>query len=105
MAVLGDRESILIFKAFGVDVFAIEEKDTFGNQKLINRLAKEGYAIILITEQAALHLQDALEHYKKQVTPSILLIPSGEGSLGLAEKRMKQHVERAVGVDIVQSET
>jgi V/A-type H+-transporting ATPase subunit F len=104
MAVVGDRESVLIFKAFGAEVFGVDVTEALENQKLINRLAKESYAVILITEQAAQYLLEALEHYRKEVLPAILIIPSGDDALGIAEKLMKQNVERAVGVDILQPE-
>lgn len=101
MAVIGDRESILIFKAFGADIFAAEEKETLQNKKLMNRLASEGYAVILITEQVAKHLSDVLEHFSREKLPAILLIPSSEGQLGLAEEIIKKNVERAVGMNIL----
>lgn len=101
MAAVGDRESILIFKAFGVDVFAVEEKETLQNKKLVNRLANEGYAVILMTEQVAEHLSDVLEHFSREKLPAILLIPSSGGQLGLAEEIMRKNVERAVGMNIL----
>ena len=102
MAVIGDKESVLIFKAFGADVFDVEETEAVANRKLVNRLARSGYMLILITEQVAIHIEEDLEYYQENVVPAILIIPSGEGSIGMAERLMKQNVERAVGVDIVQ---
>ncbi|WP_394526158.1 V-type ATP synthase subunit F [Lacrimispora sp. JR3] len=100
MAVIGDRESILIFKAFGADIFAADEADVMQNRRLVNQLAKDGYAIILITEQVASHLSEVLEHFGREPLPAISVIPSMEGSHGLAELRMKKNVERAVGMNI-----
>jgi V/A-type H+-transporting ATPase subunit F len=104
MAVMGDKESVLIFKAFGADVYDVAETDTAENRKLMNRLSRKGYILILITDKVAQHLEEDLAYYRKSMTPAILVIPSGEGSIGLAERMMKQNVERAVGVDIVQSD-
>jgi V/A-type H+-transporting ATPase subunit F len=101
IAVVGDRESILIFKAFGADIFAVNQEETLENQKLMNRLASDGYAVILITEQTAMNLRDVLEHFSKDILPAIMIIPSVEGSQGLAEEIMRKNVERAVGVDIL----
>ncbi|HEX3021919.1 MAG TPA: V-type ATP synthase subunit F [Lachnospiraceae bacterium] len=101
IAVVGDRESILIFKAFGADIFAVNEEETLENQKLMNRLASDGYAVILITEQTAMNLRDVLEHFSRDILPAIMIIPSVEGSQGLAEEIMRKNVEKAVGVDIL----
>lgn len=101
MAVIGDRESILIFKAFGADIFAADEDEILQNKRLINQLASEGYAIILITEQVAQHLSEVLEHFGRELLPAISVIPSVEGSLGLAELMMRKNVERAVGMNIL----
>ena len=49
VAVVGDRDSVLVFKALGVDVFeSIESTDA---RKTVDRLAKEDYGVIFITEQ------------------------------------------------------
>lgn len=104
MAVIGDQESILVFKAFGADVYAVEEEDSLENRKLLHRLMKQKYALILITESIAQELQEVLDVYRTKVSPAIMLIPSGSGSLGLAQKIMKQNVERAVGMDLAQPE-
>lgn len=101
MAVIGDRESILIFKAFGADIFAVDEGETLQNKKLINRLASDGYALILVTEQVAKHLSDVLEHFSRDLLPAISIIPSVEGSYGLAEMMLRKNVERAVGMNIL----
>ena len=101
MAVIGDRESVLIFKAFGADIFFFVLEEVLKNKRLINQLASEGYAIILITEQVAEHLSEVLEHFSKEPLPAISVIPSLDGSLGLAERIMKKNVERAVGMNIL----
>lgn len=101
MAVIGDRESILIFKAFGADIFAADQDEILQNKRLIKQLASEGYAIILITEQVAQHLGEVLEHFGRELFPAISVIPSVEGSLGLAELKMRKNVERAVGMNIL----
>ncbi len=51
IAVLGDRDSVLGFKALGLDIFPVEGVEE-GRQTL-HKLAKEEYAIVYITEQLA----------------------------------------------------
>ena len=51
IGVIGDRESVLGFKAIGLDVFPCSRSEDA--EKVLHRLAKEGYAIIYITEVLA----------------------------------------------------
>jgi len=99
IAVLGDYDSILGFKAIGLDVFPSDDAEEI--KMLIRRLASENYAIIYITEQAATLVSDEISRYKDKVTPAIILIPGMEGSLGIGKAAVKSRVERAVGADII----
>ena len=99
IAVLGDKDSVLGFRALGLDVFAA---DTAGQARpVLHRLAKEGYAIIYLTEQLAAGLGAEIARYKDELTPAIILIPGKEGSLGMGMADIKTAVERAVGADIL----
>ena len=98
IAVLGDRDSVLGFKALGLDIFPVE-----GNEEArhtLHRLAKEEYAIIYITEQLAAVLQADINRSKTSVTPAVILIPGKSGSLGLGAQALQSAIERAVGADI-----
>ena len=98
IAVLGERDSVLGFKALGLDVFFVEDAEV--GRKELHRLAKEEYAIIYITEQLAQYLGEDIARYKENVTPAVILIPGKTGSLGLGAAALKKAVERAVGADI-----
>jgi V/A-type H+-transporting ATPase subunit F len=99
IAVLGDRDSVLGFRALGLEVFFVQEAQE--TKSLINRLSREQYAVIYITEQLAEELKTVIDEYKDDVTPAIILIPGKEGSLGIGMKNVHESVERAVGVDIL----
>ncbi len=99
IAVLGDRDSVLGFKALGLDVFPAETVDQA--KDTLNQLAKEAYAVIYLTEQYAQYMDAELERYKTRLTPAIILIPGKEGSLGIGMANVKKSVERAVGADIL----
>lgn len=98
VAVLGDRGSVLGFRALGLDVFLAETGEE--GRKLLHRLAREDYAVIYITEQLSCDCQADIARYKDEMLPAIILIPGKEGSLGLAGNALKAAVERAVGADI-----
>ena len=99
IAVLGDKDSVLGFRALGLDVFTADTTEQA--RPLLHRLAKEGYAIVYLTEQLAAGLSGELARYKDELTPAIILIPGKEGSLGIGMENIKTAVERAVGADIL----
>lgn len=103
IAVLGDRDSVLGFKALGLDTFFAEDGDQA--RQVLHRLARPApggaeYAIIYVTEQLASVLTAEINKYKTSVTPAIILIPGKGGSLGLGAQALQSAVERAVGADI-----
>ena len=97
IAVLGDQDSVLGFKALGLDVFPAEEE----GREPLHRLARESYAIVYLTEQLAQGLAPEIARYKDDLTPAIILIPGKSGSLGIGMDNVKKSVERAVGADIL----
>jgi len=99
IAVLGDRDSVMGFKALGLDVFPAETPEEA--KSILHKLAKEPYAVIYLTEQMALHLEAEIARYKDNLTPAIILIPGKEGSLGIGMKNVSRAVERAIGADIL----
>ncbi len=98
IAVLGDRDSVLGFKALGLDTYFVETTDEA--RHTLHRLAKEDYAIIYVTEQLAANLSADIARYKTEVTPAVILIPGKTGSLGIGAQALQSAVERAVGADI-----
>lgn len=99
IAALGDRDSVLGFRALGLHVFPT---DTLEEARVIlHQLAREDYAIVYLTEGYAKDLGAELEKYKDALTPAIILIPGKEGSLGIGMSQVKTAVERAVGADIL----
>jgi V/A-type H+-transporting ATPase subunit F len=98
VAVLGDRESVLGFKALGLEVFFAE--NAAAGREHLAELAQGKYAVIYITETLAAGLTAEIEHYKDQVMPAIILIPGKAGSLGIGMNALRGSVERAVGMDI-----
>ena len=80
IAVLGDRDSVLGFRALGLDVFFADDAETA--RKTLHRLAAE------------------IARYQNDMLPAVILIPGKSGALGLADHALHAAVERAVGADI-----
>ena len=99
IGVIGDRESILGFKAVGLDVFPTDDPEEA--KKTLKRIAKEDFAIIYITEQLYQYMMDEVDEYTDSRLPAIIPIPGKDGTLGLGMTSVKKSVERAVGADIL----
>ncbi len=101
IGVIGDKDSVLCFKAFGMDVFSVVPETVEDNRKIVDRLAREGYGIIFITEQIAQTITETIDRYNKDIVPAIILIPANSGSLGIGLQRIRDNVEKAVGINIL----
>ena len=99
VAVIGDKDSVLMFKALGVDVYtAVDGEDA---KKLVKKLAQENFGIIFITEDFAAKIQDTIDKYREEMAPAIILIPSNKEDLGLGMADINKSVEKAVGANIL----
>ena len=99
IAVLGDKDSVLGFKALGLDVFPAETVEEA--KRTLHELAMEKNAVINLTKQYAASMGPEIARYKDELTPAIILIPGKDGSLGIGMANVKSAVERAVGADIL----
>lgn len=99
IGVVGDKDSVLAFKALGVDVFPVIEVEEA--RKTVDRLAMTDYAVIFITEQVAKDIEETIERYNNKVLPAVILIPSNQGTLNIGSKKISENVEKAVGVNIL----
>lgn len=99
IAVVGDKDSVLAFKALGVDVFTVYDGDEA--RKVVDTIARNNYGIIFITEQLASLIPDTIARYDKEIIPAVILIPSNQGSLNIGMKRINENVEKAVGSNIL----
>ena len=97
IGVVGDKDSILAFKALGV-VFPVVRKDE--PRKTIDTLANENYGIIFVTEQVAALVEETVERYNRELLPAIILIPNNQGSSGIGIQKINDYVEKAIGSNI-----
>lgn len=99
IGVVGDKDSILAFKALGIDVFPVLDSDEA--RKIVDTLAAKKYGVIFITEQVAKDLDETIERYNRELLPAIILIPNNQGTLNIGMQRINDNVEKAVGVNIL----
>ncbi len=97
-AVIGDRDSILGFKAIGMDVFDIDGRKP---SDVLSECAANDYAVIFVTEDILHMLNGEMEKYSEASLPAIIPIPGNKGSLGLGMENIKKAAEKAIGADIL----
>ena len=99
IAMIGDKDSILGFKALGVEIFPVDNKDE--SAEVLQEVVKQEYKVAFITEQVAPSPEELANIIGNRTFPVVTLIPSNRGSSGLAIQRLKALVRRAAGADIL----
>ena len=102
IAMIGDRDSVLIAKAVGLAVY--DETEPEAAARLIHRLARDGVKVIFMTEPVYAACAEAVSKYKTETFPAIIPIPDSHGSTGIAMAGIKANVEKAIGADILFTE-
>jgi V/A-type H+-transporting ATPase subunit F len=97
-AAVGDRASILLFKAAGIPALPAENRAEA--EKAVFALAKDGYRVIFLTENIALALEEELKRFKFAPYPIIVPVPGQGGSMGLGLKALNKNMEKAIGTNI-----
>lgn len=97
VAVVGDKDSVLAFKAIGVDVFPVE--GDIEARETVHSLARN-YSVIFVTEKVAIAAEMYIKRYKSRPYPVIVPIPSAEGSMNLGLKGINANVEKAIGANV-----
>lgn len=99
IGVVGERDAVIAFLALGMTVKAVETPDEA--MRAVDSMAKEGYGLIFLTETVAKDIEETVNRYKNEMLPAVILIPGSKGSLGIGLAKIKENVEKAVGVDIL----
>ena len=104
MAIVGDMESILPYRAFGFEAFPASPGDC---DRVMHRLMSDaGYRVIFILEEHAEACRELLAEMRasERAFPLVVEIPGIRGAGGGGHEKMKRIVERAVGADILSRE-
>ena len=102
IAIIGDKDSVTAFRALGVKVFS--NLNPFAVRETVKKLARDGCAVILITEKAAAEVPDVITKYKASAYPVIIPIPDSTGTDGFGMQGIRNDIEKAIGSDIILSE-
>ncbi len=91
IAVIGDKESILPFSAFGIK--SIEAGELSEAQKAIASIKPEEISVVFVTEE----IMQGLEQVDIQPGLNMVAIPGCSGSLGYGKTVLKKLIKKATG--------
>ena len=98
MAIIGDGDSVLAFKAGGVDAFPVSHVEKA--RDLLKELSGK-YNVIFVTDVIAKQIDDVIKKYTISPYPIIISVPSKSGSNGYGMEGLKKSMDKALGVDIL----
>ncbi|MGB6371319.1 MAG: V-type ATP synthase subunit F [Atribacterota bacterium] len=99
IALMGDRDTIIGFKLLGVSLFPTSKKDEA--VEILDKLVKEEYAVIFVTEDIASQIYEEIERLQKTSFVSLTIIPSKLEKKYLGLKILRKNIEKAIGTDIL----
>jgi vacuolar-type H+-ATPase subunit F/Vma7 len=100
IAIIGSAELFMGFKALGVDIHDPAQSGLSASE-VLSMLGPVEYAIVFIGEHYSEGILDEIMYRNKKMSQSVIIIPSGRERSGIAGKRIRQLVRRAVGADIL----
>ena len=99
IAMIGDRDSILGFKALGVEIFPVNAKSE--SIEALHEVIKQEFKVAFITEQMAPSPEEIASIIGDRTFPVVTMVPSNRGATGLAMQRLQALVRKAAGADIL----
>ena len=100
MAAIGSYDSILPFKAIGLDVVVITEENSGSLGQIMNKFARSGYAALFVEESLFAAYPEIIDEVNESTDMCIIPVPNQNGSMGVGLNSIRRNVERAVGMDI-----
>ena len=100
MAAVGSYDSILPFKAIGLDVVVVSDENILQVPQIISKFAKAGYAALFVEETLYERFNEAVSEISESSDMCTIPVPNQSGSAGIGLSLIRRNVERAVGMDI-----
>ena len=103
IAVIGDGDSILGFKAVGFKTYSVNSGAEVVT--VVEKLVREKCHVIFITEHALEGVEHIIDTYRDHSIPAIIPIPGRFGKTGAGMENLGKNVKRALGSDILTMST
>ncbi|MBN2586513.1 MAG: hypothetical protein JXA64_08805 [Candidatus Fermentibacteraceae bacterium] len=102
VAFIGDADSVLGFRALGVETVVPVSGDDAREQ--FERLIREETSVIMITEDLMDQLQEQIDGTVHLAVPSVVVLPGVRGTRRKGENTIRELIIKAVGVDLMSEE-
>lgn len=99
VAVLGQRDAVLGFKASGAVAFPADNPAEA--RERLDSILEGDYAILLVTEEIAKVLEKELEPLYSMPKPVVTILPDARKPQGIGMALLRKRVERAIGANIL----
>ncbi|MFN3411565.1 MAG: V-type ATP synthase subunit F [Exilispira sp.] len=98
IAVIGDKDSIMGFKAIGFDTYELVKKEDLDIKQYVIAILRKNYKIVYITENYFLICEKDIEEFlKNRAYPIVTVVPTTADNKNIAFESMKKLVEKALG--------
>lgn len=99
IAFIGDRDTIWPFRALGGEVFFCNKYEAV--PRLVSEVAQGEFKIIFVTEEVYESAREEIDAFGEQAIPTFAVIPSVEGSRGMAMQMIRDAVRKAMGAELI----
>ncbi|MCM8791819.1 MAG: hypothetical protein NC826_01510 [Candidatus Omnitrophica bacterium] len=95
IAMIGDSDTLLLFKTFGFEVYLLTEKEDL--KEKIDLAIRENNSVIFIQENLLKNKEYLLQSYKDTVYPILMPFPFYKKDLGLINKIVAMASLKTIG--------
>ncbi len=100
IAVIGDRDSVWPFAAFGFQVRPVTDADE--SRRVFSQCLSQDYAILFVTEDVLHDCVELADALKEQPLPAVIPLPDlKKGSQGLGTEQIRKAMRTAIGKEIM----
>ena len=99
IAAVGTSSEIYLFNAVGITTIIAKTPEEAEHR--IDELSAAECKVVYLEEELYLQMGETISKYKVKTFPIIIPIPSQKGSKGVGMKKIKDNVEKAIGMDIL----
>lgn len=98
IAIISDKEEVVLFNAIGIKTTKVSSVEEV--EKAIYELSSNDCKIIYISEKLYLSIPETIEKYRHVTFPMLIPLPIGDEKMNVGRKKIKENVEKAIGIDI-----
>ncbi len=102
VAVLGDEDFVMPFRALGLDTFPVEQQRE-PVVEAAEQIVEQAYALVVVAENVAPDAEAAFAATESKPTPCIVVVPFTTESEGFATEALGKVLKLATGINILQN--